>query len=84
MWARYGLTRKRLDVLDGMFGRIVQELTNDLNAFIVGNMDSRLIAVGLSMEVLLPQNGSTLAGVRIHLFELGLEAWTRGDCDPHD
>lgn len=61
MWARYGLTRKRLDVLDRMFGRKVQELANDLNSFIVGNMDSRLIVVGLSMEVLLPQNGSNVS-----------------------
>jgi hypothetical protein len=52
MWARDGLARKGLDVLDGMLRSIIQKLADDLNAFIIGEMDGRFIVAGLAMQIL--------------------------------
>lgn len=52
MRARDGLARKGLKVLNGMLRSIIQKLADDLNAFIVGNMDGGFIVKGLAMQVL--------------------------------
>jgi hypothetical protein len=41
-----------LDILDGVFGSIVEELANDLDCLIVGDVDGGFRATGFPMQIL--------------------------------
>lgn len=46
------LPSKGLDVLHGMLGGIVKKLANDLDPFIVGDVDGGFVMQRLAMQVL--------------------------------
>lgn len=43
------LARESLDVFDRVLGRVVQELANDLDSFIVADMDGGFVVVRFAM-----------------------------------
>lgn len=52
MRGRNPLGCERLDILDSVFGSIVEELANDLDCLVVGDMDGGFLAMGFPMQIL--------------------------------
>lgn len=46
------LSRERLEILDGVFGSIDEELANDLDCLVVGDVDGWFRATGFPMQIL--------------------------------
>jgi hypothetical protein len=46
------LSRERLDILHGVFGSIVKELTNNLDCLVIGDVDRGFRAMGFPMQIL--------------------------------
>lgn len=49
------LSRERLDILHGVFGSIVKELTNNLDCLVIGDVDRGFRAMGFPMQIVRDQ-----------------------------